>query len=288
MTNVQVEDYLPGVHEAAERLSASGQAWFKRGTLAALALLVAASVFGLITAPWAGWLSALAFGGSVALTSLMVLRKAEDDWYDGRAVAESVKTLTWKYAVGGEPFEIGQDEPMSAFERALNGVVEELRSLRSAIEPPTESDNLGPLTEFRGAELGYRRAAYREQRLQGQRKWYSERGREHRRTARNCQATAIVLQSAGVAAGVLKGLEVVDLDLLSVFAAAAAAALAWLAAGDYRKTARAYGLTTFELDRVLNTADRIESEHDWARFVADAEQTMSREHTTWLARRRGP
>jgi len=278
---------MPGLYDAAERLSERGQKWFKRGTLAALVLLVVASVLGLIAEPWAGWLSALAFGGSIVLTGLTVFRKAEDDWYDGRALGESVKTLTWKYAVGGEPFARSENEPTSAYERMLGGVVEELRTLRSAFDPPREPDDLSPLTKFRGAGLGDRQAVYREQRLQGQRKWYSERGSEHRRTARAWQAAAGVLQAAGVAAGALKGLDVVDLDLLSVFAAAAAAALAWFAAGDYRKTARAYALTTLELDRTLEAAERIQSEDDWARFVADAEQTMSREHTTWLARRRG-
>ena len=75
--------------------------------------------------------------------------------------------------------------------------------------------------------------------------------------------------------------------MTSVFAGAAAAAVAWLASGDYVKTARAYELTTLELDQALDLIDAIDDEAAWATFVADAEQTMSREHTAWLARRRG-
>lgn len=73
-----------------------------------------------------------------------------------------------------------------------------------------------------------------------------------------------------------------------MFAVAGATAVAWLAAGDYVKTARAYELTTLELDQALDIVNTIDEETAWATFVADAEQTMSREHTAWLARRRGP
>jgi hypothetical protein len=39
---------------------------------------------------------------------------------------------------------------------------------------------------------------------------------------------------------------------------------------------------------VLSIVNRIDEEDAWATFVADAEQTMSREYTAWLARRRAP
>ena len=32
--------------------------------------------------------------------------KAERLWYEARAVAESVKSLAWRYAVGSEPFRV--------------------------------------------------------------------------------------------------------------------------------------------------------------------------------------
>ena len=279
---------MPAAYRAAEDLSARGQTRFRRWTVAALVLLVAVAVLGLVDESWAGWAAAAAFAASVVLTGLTVVRNAEDDWYDGRAVAESAKTLTWKYAVGGEPYGVADGEAADDYRRTLGEVVDELRAIRSAIEVPAEPDDLGALTELRGAPLAERRAAYRQQRLEEQRGWYQRRGNDHRRSARTWQGVAVGLEAAGVAAGALKGLDVVDLDLLSVFAAAAAGVLAWLAAGDFQKTARAYGLTTLELDGTLEAAKQVGSEEEWARFVADAEQTMSREHTTWLARRRGP
>jgi SMODS and SLOG-associating 2TM effector domain 1 len=48
----------------------------------------------------------------VALSSLgwRVWRKPEEDWYEGRAGAESARTLAWKYAIGADSFPVGGGE----------------------------------------------------------------------------------------------------------------------------------------------------------------------------------
>jgi hypothetical protein len=33
--------------------------------------------------------------------------KPEQNWYEGRAAAESAHTLGWKYSVGANPFPVG-------------------------------------------------------------------------------------------------------------------------------------------------------------------------------------
>jgi hypothetical protein len=288
VTDFRVEDHMPSVFLVAEEASQRGQTRFKRATLVALVLLVVAAVFGLVEEPWAGWVSGMAFAGSILASWLIFFRDAEDDWYDGRAVAESAKTLTWKYAVGGEPFEITQPDSETAYDRALAAVVEEIRTLRGSVAAPAGATETDKLRVLREEPLKVRCEVYRKQRLVDQRAWYSRRGSEHRSTARAWQIVAVVFQAAGLVGALLKGIDIVRVDLLSVFAAAGAGAVAWLAAGDYVKTARAYELTTLELDNVLGIVNRIDDEDAWATFVADAEQTMSREHTAWLARRRGP
>src|SRR3989338_4769470 len=50
------------------------------------------------------------FGGtgflllSVILTFALDQQKYERKWYDGRAIAESIKTLTWRYMMNSEPY----------------------------------------------------------------------------------------------------------------------------------------------------------------------------------------
>jgi hypothetical protein len=55
-------------------------------------LLILAALGGLIEDDWAGWVSLGAFGASLVASGLRIFHRAEADWYDGRAAAESVKS----------------------------------------------------------------------------------------------------------------------------------------------------------------------------------------------------
>ena len=104
---VQIEKQMPAVYAFASKASAKGQNRFKRLTWLALFLLVLAAGGGVVDRPWAGWASAAAFLASIVLTALASYEKSQRAWYDGRAAAESAKSIVFKYAVGGEPFPIG-------------------------------------------------------------------------------------------------------------------------------------------------------------------------------------
>lgn len=283
---IRIENYLPEAYAVASVASAKGQRWFKRLTRASLALLILAAIGGVIEHPWGGWLSAAAFLASIVLTALAVYQKTEQDWYDGRASAESIKSLTFKYAVGGEPFETAAQDAEKRFGEALASLLDELRDLSSAIPPAPLGPVLGDLRQLRGKSLATRRSVYREQRIEDQRNWYSRRAREHRATALGWRIVMFASQAAGLAGAALKGLNLVDVDLMSIFATVAAATAAWIAAGDFTETARAYDFASLEVGQALEKLDHSDSEEGWARFVADCEQAMSREHTMWLARRR--
>ena len=284
---VRIEDHLPAPYSAASQASKQGQDGFKRLTWVFLSLLVVASVGGLIAKDWGGWLSLVAFLGSIVLTALAVYRKSEQDWYDGRAAAESIKSLTFKYAVGGEPFGIAAARPDQNFAAAIAQLTSELKQLGSAVQSNSTAPALDRLRNLRTETLGTRQAAYREQRLEDQANWYSTRAREHRATAKHWRIVMFASQIAGVIGATLKGLGLIDLDVLSLFATMAAAAAGWITAGDYIETARAYDFAAIELQQALGSFGNVKDEKEWARYVADCEQAMSREHTMWLARRRG-
>ncbi len=49
-------------------------------------------------------ISAVLLIGSVVITSAIELAKFEKKWYDGRAIAESIKTITWRFILNAEPY----------------------------------------------------------------------------------------------------------------------------------------------------------------------------------------
>jgi hypothetical protein len=281
-----IEDHLPEAYVFASRASAKGQRQFKRLTWIALLLLVVAGAGGLVEGSWGGWVSLGAFVGSLLVSALAIYQRSEQDWYDGRAVAESTKSIVFKYAVGGEPFGVANPQAETRFHQTLAALLSELKKLHSTIELPKSSADLGALRQLRSSDLPIRSAAYQAQRLDHQRNWYRQRASEHRRTANAWRAAMLGAEIFGAAGAALKGLSLVEVDLFSLFATVAAAAAAWIAAGDYSATTRAYDFAALELGQAVARLPSMGSEEKWAQFVADCEQAMSREHTMWLARRR--
>src|SRR6266853_2951693 len=105
---------LPPLYHAADKSSTEAQRKFLWATRIRLFGVLAAAFFGLFTwmfgsspVDWSGVLAASCFAGALVVEGFLYQIKPERTWYEGRAAAESVKTLSWRYAVGGEPFNVG-------------------------------------------------------------------------------------------------------------------------------------------------------------------------------------
>jgi hypothetical protein len=144
------------------------------------------------------------------------------------------------------------------------------------------------MQNLRQAPLDKRRDIYLESRIVDQIDWYRASADRHDRQARRWSQLTLVAQAVGAAAATLRVSGTLDVDLLGVAAAAAAAGAAWLEARDHGGLAEAYATTVHELALVRDELPRELDEQKWAMFVADAEAAISREHTSWLARRRAP
>ncbi|OLT10051.1 hypothetical protein BJF78_29440 [Pseudonocardia sp. CNS-139] len=102
---------MSAVCRAAADLSARGQRLTKRLVQVELTTLVLAAVAGLTTVRVgpAGVDVLAAVAGLLFMVSLgclvyRSLSRPENAWYMGRAAAESVRTMAWRFAVGGNPY----------------------------------------------------------------------------------------------------------------------------------------------------------------------------------------
>jgi hypothetical protein len=119
----------PAFYYAASHASRAGQDRYMQAIRVRLSALVLAAVGGAI-----GWrvasLDVLAWlalvGFIVALGAEVVILALHPDqmWYEGRAAAESAKTLSWRHAVAGDPFppNLGKREADTVFLSQLLGV----------------------------------------------------------------------------------------------------------------------------------------------------------------------
>src|SRR5207302_6805717 len=118
-----VDVELPSVFVAAVRSSLSQQRlslWLRRTQLLTLVVAAALGAVGVHTGAveWGPLLAGVAFIVAGLIEATILTLKPERGWYAGRALAESVKTLAWRYAVAGEPFARPGSEPREGQEDA--------------------------------------------------------------------------------------------------------------------------------------------------------------------------
>ena len=230
---------------------------------------------------------------ALALTMRVVrfATRPERLWYEARAVAESVKSIAWRYAVGGAPFqEANSSEELSAIVKNRLGNIQEDLTKYAAPEAVSQKDQITPkMTEVRGLSLDARKQIYRKGRVEDQQGWYGRKARFNRKRAIQSHVTLIVVEVLAVLAAlapvVLTAIGAFPLNLQSLMANIAGGGAAWMQAKRYEDLNASYTVTANELKKV---AEDITNQHDepaWASFVENVEGSMSREHQLWRATR---
>jgi hypothetical protein len=289
VTGPQID--LPALFHAADQSSLVAQRRFLRLTQWQLGLLVSAAATTLVT--WkSGQISYGALVGAVALVFAGVLRvqlqvtDPSRTWYQGRAAAESAKTLAWRYAVGGDPFPISipeSDADQMLIER-LNEVVRELEGLE-IVEVGDADEITGWMRETRQLSLDERIGAYDEGRIRENRAWYSAKAQWNRRRGQRWGVAMLLFEAFGIIQALFKATGVVDIDVLGLIATILAGIAAWIQTKDYGRLASAYAVAARELSSINALLRHQTTEDGWARFMASAEDSISREHTLWRASR---
>ncbi|MES9541516.1 DUF4231 domain-containing protein [Actinomadura sp. NPDC000600] len=285
---------FPALYRSADRLSLQGQRAFLRATKTRLVLAVVAAVSAAFSLRIGGGpVDVMAIAGAVAFAAVACLelylafRRPEAQWYDGRAVAESAKTLAWRYAVGASPFRIGAasaEEDVRAYYR--DQLAELLHDAPStSIAATTEAAVSEQLQAMRSRPFHERREAYLAGRIEDQRNWYASKSEYNRRRAGLWRIVLVTAEGSGILTAVLRAFDVFSVDLAGICAALVGSAAAWLAVKQHASLERAYAFAANELAITHSRLSDVQEEAVWAAEVADAEEAISREHTMWRASR---
>ncbi|MFF3005047.1 DUF4231 domain-containing protein [Kitasatospora sp. NPDC057940] len=288
-------ELLPGFFWAADAASLRGQ---RRSVLLSaweLLLLVAAAATGSADGePWA-WPAAAAYLGAIVLAVVISRQNPQGLWYEGRAAAESVKTLAWKFAVRADAYQPPPHTLPDAeglYRVQLGGVLGAFRDGR-VVTPGAGAELAGitaAMRDLREQPLAVRREVYLRERIQVQHDWYRAKSRYCARAGALAGVLGVVLPAFGLVLAVLRALGAFTYDALGTVSAVAASITAWAQLRQYRPLAAAYGLAADELELIRRQLARLDvesadAEELWARLARDAEDAVSREHTTWQARR---
>ena len=257
-------------------------------------MLVGAAFFGLFTwttsrspTDWAGAAAAFCFFAALLVEAYLLKGKPERTWYEGRAGAESIKTISWRYMMGAEPFglEGNQTEVDDVFLRRLDDVLSVLKDLDLVLEQSVGDQITPAMRAVRAADLEKRKSMYESDRVSSQQDWYAKKARWNRDRAVRWTWAMLGVEIVGIIAAILKANGTLRGDLLGLAGALVAAMAAWLQTKQHRTLAAAYSVTALELASVRSRIGHQTTEPDWAKYVADAEEAFSREHTLWKASR---
>lgn len=283
-------DY-PELFTSADQAAAENQRLFFLLKVVELGALSGGAVLGLLSSDdlWgaAGIAAVLCFLAAAGVRISGAGQRAEKRWYDARAAAETVKSLSWQYAVRGEAFRSSDPSPEATFVSRLQGVLGGLPHLNIPAATASNAGATDTMRALRGADQAERCRSYREHRVDDQVGWYGRKASWNKARSRWWSASVIGIELAAVCLGVLRVAGRIDLDLLGVFGAVAAGFIAWIQAKNYTELSESYAVTSHDVALVSEAVHSGVPEDAWAQSVHDAEGAFSREHTMWLARKQG-
>ena len=276
----------PALFHAADTASESAQRWFLRLSACRLWALVAVAALAALTSiigQWSAFLALAPIGIALFAEIMLMSRRPERRWYQARAVAESAKTLAWRYQVGGRPLgrrltDAEADVEIIARFRRL------LREFDQLELPPAQEDQVTEgMRRLRSLPLEERITGYQKDRIQNQLEWYANKSSWNQRRANWYQAGLIVIELAALCMALVSALQGLSIGVYSLLAALAVAGVGWLQIKQHRSMGNAYAVASHELAAINSTFHTVDGEEAWEDFVDQAEEAISREHTMWLA-----
>jgi len=229
--------------------------------------------------------------GAMLISIFLKVKKYEDIWYRGRALAESSKTLTWRFIMTSEYFEnnISDEEADRRFIQRIREINNEFSDLNNVLS--STQLNLPIITDemkrVRNLSLNDKKTYYLNNRIQNQIDWYSSKADDSKFKYDVWFFSIIILQFlALISIGFLIKCPSSDFNFVGVFSTIAASGFSWLQVKKYQENKEAYTTANSELNLIKAEGSKNFSDNEFSEYVLDSENAMSREHTMWLAQKR--
>lgn len=290
----KVEDkHLPGLYQSANSTSIKEQNKHFSSIAIYLILLIIAALFSFFSdgedEPVLKIISTVFFLVTLAIMIWLRVAKPIDIWYNGRAVAESVKTRSWRWMLRAEPYEDCDDLEIirRKFIGDLKTILSQNQSLveKLGVEASTEEPISDRMIEIRKLDLDERLDVYKKERITDQALWYKSKSQFNKSRSNLWFWTTVTLHGFAIIL-LLYNISEPNLKLpIEVIAVAASSVLTWLQSKKHNELAASYSLTAHEIILIKAETNRITNEKELSEYVMNCENAFSREHTQWVARK---
>ena len=173
---------FPALYPSADRLSIESQSHFFFALKVHLTVLVLAAVLSITSIPhWSiTVLQLLSLLSALACSIYLFSKRPDRSWYLARAVAESIKTITWRYVCRAEPFQQDDSAAELEFGATLKAIVDQNRDVAQALTAHLEGPQItGAMSAMRRRTLDERKATYSAKRVENQLAWYASKARRN-------------------------------------------------------------------------------------------------------------
>lgn len=284
---------LPGLYQSADSASLKEQRKYFRAIGFYSILLVFAALFAFWSDgnenPTTKIISTLFFLITLSIMIWLRVSKPDDIWYNGRAMAESVKTRAWRWMLRAEPYEDCEDVEImrKRFVIDLKTILKQNESLigklgigASVAEPITDK-----MLQVRKLPLLERFELYRKERILNQALWYTKKAKFNKNKSTLWFTITVVLHGLAIVL-LLFNIKEPSLKLpIEVIAVAASSVLTWLQSKKHNELSSSYSLTAHEIMLIKSETNRITTESELSEYILNCENAFSREHTQWVARK---
>lgn len=277
----------PSQYETADRFADAARFRFHMLVAAEYAVLLTAAALGLFG--WSGGfyyaIVAFIFILSLAIMLFRTFTTPEQDWYRARALAEEIKSASWRFMTHCPPFNKSDRESEAAFRKALARTLDQHQAIVGRMGADADADEVTPaMRSARGKPLAERKDLYFRQRIEDQRNWYRIKADASRRAAQRWVALCVAIYIGAVASVIVRAAwPDWEYSPTEIFIILASTLLGWIQMKKFGELAASYSLAAHQtgfMDGPLNEAT---TEEAFGGVVKDAEAYFSHEQSAWAA-----
>ena len=213
--------------------------------------------------------------------------KPDQNWYRCRALAESVKSLVWRFTMRSHPFgdEEANTKPKEEFTIRLSELIKMNRDQAANLTVDRINQVTESMDAIRNLSPEERLSCYVKNRIDDQWKWYSGKSLTH-----NCWFKFWILFIVAIYCCAILSLfasnwgitwAILIFDPLIVLVTSA---IGWLQMKRHSELIASYNFSAQEIAIIQTKSKFVNSENSLSKFVEEAELAFSREHTQWVTR----
>lgn len=285
------ESAFPALYQAADHASMDAQSKYYWALRSYLILLVIAAFVSFCWPKdtYGALVSAALFLVTLSILIWLKVQKPEDTWYNGRSVAESVRTRTWRWVMKAEPYhqDISDEQLEKAFISDLKSILTQNQSLCSSFvwTPHLGGAISEEMKNVRGLPLPERLNVYTKDRIDDQSAWYSKKSQFNKQRATQWFVVSVSLHAMAVIMLMYRIKDPTVSFPIEVVATSATAVLTWLQTKKHNELKASYTLTAHEIVLIKSESVSVKTEQQLSDFVVNSETAFSREHTQWAAKK---